>query len=143
VKVKRGQEAKVNLKAPGRVIVHPRKRATEDLTTGLMWQMADNGKDITHTGANALCEDLDQGGYSDWRLPSIHELLGLYDPQSAATKRFHSIDGISLTGCCPWTSTPRDDFYWTLIFYNGMRYLKYDIVGKYMRALCVREAVVQ
>ena len=68
--------------------------------------------------------------------------MKLYDPESASVKRFHTIDGVSLTGCCPWTSTPRDDFYWTFIFYNGLRYLKYDIVGKYMRALCVRDVIV-
>jgi hypothetical protein len=139
IDIRRRKRAQVVLSAPGRVIVHPRQRTTEDLQTGLMWQMRDNGDDISQPAAAASCRDSKQGGYSDWRLPTIFELERLYAPDAAGSKRFHTIPGITLTGCCPWTSTPHGDFHWTFVFYNGLRYLKYRSIGRFSRALCVRE----
>ncbi len=140
VKVAEGEAVSLDIAAPGRVTVNLRDRTTEDLASGLMWQMADNGSDITRNAAEAYCSELDQGGHQDWRLPSIHELQEIYSPEAAATRRFHTIDGIHLTGCCPWTNSPHEDFYWTFIFYNGLRYIKHDSIGKASRALCVRHA---
>jgi hypothetical protein len=39
------------------------------------------GEAVTMTWANAitLCEDLDLGGYSDWRLPDVYELPSIVD----------------------------------------------------------------
>jgi hypothetical protein len=139
VEVGRRKRVQVTISAPGRVIVHPRHRTTEDLETGLMWQLTDNGDDISQPAAATSCRELDQGGYTDWRLPTIFELEQLYSPAAAGTKRFHTIPGITLTGCCPWTSTAHGDFHWTFVFYNGMRYLKYRSIGRFSRALCVRE----
>jgi hypothetical protein len=139
VDVRRRKRARVVLSAPGRVIVHPRRRTTEDLRTGLMWQMIDNGDDISQPEAAASCHDSNDGGYSDWRLPTIFELERLYAPEAAGARRFHTIPGITLTGCCPWTSTPHGDFHWTFVFYSGLRYLKYRSIGRFSRALCVRE----
>ena len=140
IEVRKGRTISIAVKTPGRVIVHPRNRTVEDLESGLMWQMTDNGSDISRSGAEAYCEELGQGGYSDWRLPSIFELERIYAPEAAETRRFRTIAGITLTGCCPWTSTPHGDFHWTLLFYNGLRYIKHESIGKFSRALCVRDA---
>ena len=139
VDVKKGRHHSVSLRSPGRAIVNPGNRTTEDLETGLMWQVTDNGSDITQDRAAEHCAQLDQGGYGDWRLPSILELERLYDPGSSGSKRFHTIPGVTLTGCCPWTTTPHGDFHWTFVFYNGLRYIKYRSIAKFSRALCVRE----
>lgn len=138
LQIKRGKTTHVEIEAPGRVIIHPRNRTAEHLETGLMWQMTDNGSDISQRDADAYCRDLDQGGYSDWRLPSIFELEKLYAPETEGSKRFQTIPGITLSGCCPWTTTPHGDFHWTFVFYNGLRYIKYQSIGKASRALCVR-----
>jgi len=47
-----------------------------DSSSGLMWQIEDD-QWYTWLEAKALCENLDLGGYSDWRLPSISELRTL------------------------------------------------------------------
>lgn len=139
VVVRRGTTTTVEVEAPGRVVLQPRQRTTEDLTTGLMWQMTDNGENATLAAATAYCRDLDQGGHDDWRLPTVHELQGIHEP--AASKRYHSIAGIQLSDCCPWSSTPHGDFYWTYAFSMDMRYLQYEDLGWHMRVLCVRDAV--
>lgn len=140
VAVRKGATVIVDVEAPGRVVVQPRKLTTEDLSTGLMWQMTDSGKDATKAAAEAYCRDLSQGGYTDWRLPTIHELVSLHAPATADKKRYHSIDGVKLSDCCPWSSTPHADYYWTYAFSMDMRYLQYEALGWHMRALCVRDA---
>ncbi|MDM8516361.1 PEGA domain-containing protein [Desulfobacterales bacterium HSG16] len=50
-----------------------------DTKTGLMWAAKDNGKNINWNDAKRYCESYSGGGYSDWRLPAIDELKGLYD----------------------------------------------------------------
>ncbi len=47
-----------------------------DLVTGRMWQQADGGE-MTWEAAQAYAEALTFGGYSDWRLPTAHELYGI------------------------------------------------------------------
>lgn len=52
-----------------------------DTKTNLMWAAVDNGKDITWKEAKLYCENYQAGGYTDWRLPTLDELEGLYDEQ--------------------------------------------------------------
>ena len=49
-----------------------------DEVTGLMWQKAD-GHEMTWENAAAYADSLSIGGYSDWRLPTPHELFNLLD----------------------------------------------------------------
>ncbi|PIE66580.1 MAG: hypothetical protein CSA26_00220 [Desulfobacterales bacterium] len=57
-----------------------------DMATGLMWEQAsadpnNDGSPDTMTWQDALawCENLDLAGYTDWRLPNIHELHSIVD----------------------------------------------------------------
>ena len=50
-----------------------------DTRTGLMWASRDNGKDISWQEAKSYCENYRGGGYTDWRMPTMNELAGLYD----------------------------------------------------------------
>ncbi|MBN1257162.1 MAG: DUF1566 domain-containing protein [Planctomycetes bacterium] len=50
-----------------------------DHATGLMWTKADSGETMTWGQALAWAENLDSGGYSDWRLPNIKELQSIVD----------------------------------------------------------------
>ncbi|MEI7423602.1 MAG: DUF1566 domain-containing protein [Prolixibacteraceae bacterium] len=47
-----------------------------DNVTGLMWQKGDGGEMI-YANAATYCKSLTLGGFSDWRLPTSHELFGL------------------------------------------------------------------
>lgn len=57
-----------------------------DLATGLMWQRADDGKMRDWEEALAYAENLELGGFDDWRLPNAKELQSIVDytrsPQS-------------------------------------------------------------
>lgn len=50
-----------------------------DTKTNLTWAAKDNGRDINWANAKSYCENYRGGGYTDWRLPTQHELIGLLD----------------------------------------------------------------
>lgn len=139
IEISKAEKEQVAIAAPAKMILHLQNRTVEDLESGLMWPVTDNGADITQEAAQEHCETSVHGGHADWRLPSIYELETIYNPD-AEKKRFRTVDGITLTGCCPWTLSPQGEFHWTLFFYNGQRYIKYGAIGKPSRALCVRYA---
>jgi hypothetical protein len=126
-----------------------------DPATGLMWAGKDNGKDVDWQKATKYCRGLRLAGYSDWRLPTIDELKGIYDKNAEAPGlggkhvddplTFHVKGNLFLTGD-PWSSSQRLDvrgrpigFAWFFDFLNV--FSKYDptdhVVSK--RALCVRQ----
>ena len=53
-------------------------QVTLDYNTGLMWEKAYHGQ-ANYSTASAYCDGLDLGGYADWRLPGIKELVTLAD----------------------------------------------------------------
>jgi hypothetical protein len=55
-----------------------------DPSTGLMWTAKDNGKDVSWKTAMKYCRNLRLAGYSDWRLPNLVELQGIYDKTADA-----------------------------------------------------------
>jgi len=50
-----------------------------DMVLGLMWQQTDDGVERTQSEANSYCSALELGGFSDWRLPAVHELFNILD----------------------------------------------------------------
>ena len=50
-----------------------------DTKTNLMWAAKDNGRDISFSDARSYCQNYRGGGYTDWRMPTLDELAGLYD----------------------------------------------------------------
>lgn len=62
-----------------------------DKNTGLMWQRDDDGKQRSWNDSVAYCRNLSLGGHSDWRLPSIVNLLSIWtssDSKAGASKRY-------------------------------------------------------
>lgn len=50
-----------------------------DLATGLTWMASDSGAPMSWEEALAWAENLEYGGYDDWRLPNAKELQSLVD----------------------------------------------------------------
>lgn len=48
-----------------------------DENTGLMWQQTPPIEGMTWAQAKEYCENLEFGGYSDWRLPTLKELFSI------------------------------------------------------------------
>jgi formylglycine-generating enzyme required for sulfatase activity len=75
----------------------------KDSKTGLLWTVEDNGNDLSWNQANNYCESLTLGGHTDWRLPTIDELEGLYDGK--LSKQYKASGPIDLTGASVWSGT--------------------------------------
>jgi hypothetical protein len=86
-----------------------------DRATGLMWAKNDNGSDVDWNQAGAYCSNLRLAGYSGWRLPTIEELQGIYDPSvsfqtafdNGVTYNVHVKGNLKLTGW-HWSSSQGD-----------------------------------
>jgi hypothetical protein len=79
-----------------------------DTRTNLMWAAKDNGSGAW-TSAKSYCENYRGGGYTDWRMPTLNELEGLYDNSKSSKAtidnyNIHLTELIQLRGCCPWAS---------------------------------------
>jgi serine/threonine protein kinase len=57
---------------------------TDPSVKTLMWMSKDNGRPIRWMDAESYCRASRLSGYSDWRLPTVGELKGLYDPKARA-----------------------------------------------------------
>ena len=55
--------------------------------------------------ADEFCDDLEAGGFSDWRLPTLTELEALHDPSAPGSMRA----AIDLADCCAWSSMNLED----------------------------------
>lgn len=77
-----------------------------DRSTGLMWTRKDNGSDVNEVQADVYCSKLQLAGYSGWRLPTMEELQGIYDPDvtvqapfdNGLTYNVHIKGNLMLTG---------------------------------------------
>lgn len=73
-----------------------------DLRSNLMWSTEESGGDgISWTDAKGYCENYRGGGYTDWRMPTLNELLSLYYD----TKKYRKHIKLSVE---QWTSVTRD-----------------------------------
>jgi hypothetical protein len=106
-----------------------------DTKTKLMWADKDNGKTVKWVDANSYCESYRGGGYTDWRMPTVDELVSLYDETKSYTadngKTVHLTKLIHLTSFVVWTSEtsvltttnnpPNSATSRIFIFYNGKK----------------------
>ena len=51
-----------------------------DTFTGLIWQRTPPPVWASYTAAQAYCTDLSLGGFDDWRMPSMQEMLSISEP---------------------------------------------------------------
>jgi hypothetical protein len=121
-----------------------------------MWAGQHNGKDVNWKNAVRYCRDLRAAGYSDWKLPSLVELQGIYDKDANAPglmgpsgkgkpATWHVKGNLFLTGN-QWSSNQRADDRghpsgWASRFdFNEGRVFNSDEITFHTnkRALCVR-----
>ena|ERR1035438_5029488 len=86
-----------------------------DPVTGLMWSKKDNSGNVNWNQASDYCSSLQLAGFSGWRLPTIEELQGIYDPNVSVqtvfgngfTLNVHVMGDLRLTGW-HWSSSQED-----------------------------------
>ena len=71
----------------------------EDLRSGLLWTVGAATTD-GQPAAAAICDELERGGASDWRLPTIDELAFVLEAHLRSAAPFEG-----LSGCCLWSTT--------------------------------------
>ncbi len=81
-----GQDAQYQRNKPSYKV---KRGMVKDRNTGLMWQRKHNSQRLSYYDAKRSCENLDLGGYSDWRLPSVKETYSIADFRGAAGSRFY------------------------------------------------------
>ena len=109
-----------------------------DRGTGLVWQRAASDITLDFEGARSLCKRLELDEHTDWRLPSLPELLTLVDERVSRP----AIDGAA------FPATPSDSFWtstklagkgtqaWYVYFDHGNAL--YDSLKVPRRVRCVR-----
>jgi len=73
-----------------------------DNQTGLMWAAQDNGSPINWMDAQSYCNAYRVGGHADWRMPTLDELAGLYEPQEKNRRGYHLSKEIETTAASCW-----------------------------------------
>jgi len=116
------------------------KNIVTDLATGLMWQDDSDVGSIEKNweDAKTYCSGLTLGGYSDWYLPSIEELVSITDKgrdNPAINPIFQNVD----TGSYYWSSTTNanyTDVAWSVVFkFGGINYYCGKKNSRYVRCL--------
>lgn len=83
-----------------------------DLNTNLEWQGKINSvKYLSWSMSSSYCEDLDYGGYSDWRLPTFDELKTILD-----------FDALPLVSAKYFPDTPAEMFWSSSFLFEGNVY---------------------
>jgi len=113
-----------------------------DHVTGLVWQRTVKATGLLWTEAVAYCENLVQGGHSDWRLPSSTETVLLMDfgrPNTGGLDLgYFTWDGNTTGEFHTSTSPPSDS---TRVFAWDRGFIARDKTRR-MKARCVRSATL-
>lgn len=110
----------------------------KDAETGLMWQVEDNGIDIDWAAAKNYCEQLDTGGFTDWRVPTQDELATLYRLEAAETSEYYILQKIKITTCCQWASDVKGSTVASFDFEYGNREWRHPMSTVETRVIAVR-----
>jgi len=102
-----------------------------DTQTNLMWADKDNGGDINWVNAKSYCEGYNGSGKSGWRMPTMEELLQLYNSSAYGSL-------IKRTGSYVWSSETSGSDAASVFFYSGNRSWARQSSGSNNRALPVR-----
>jgi hypothetical protein len=109
----------------------------QDKTTGLMWTRKNVGsKRFTWPDAKAACAAAREGGYDDWRLPIIRELLSLvdYSRTEPAIDPAFECESAWYWSATPYSSSP-SGCAWGVGFNGGSSLCSYQVSDNYVRAV--------
>ncbi|MCX5828040.1 MAG: DUF1566 domain-containing protein [Deltaproteobacteria bacterium] len=116
-----------------------------DTKTKLMWVVRDNGSGISWKKAESYCVNYRGGGYTDWRMPTLDELKGLYESSKSRPAVCNTVynihvatELIDLTCYAPWASETRGSEAAYFSFNTGSWYWKPQSHASSTRALPVR-----
>ena len=87
--------------------VGPSDGPVTDTKTGLMWAAKDNGSPINWQNGLRYCQNYSGGGHTDWRMPTLAELEGLYDPGAKNKRGYHVTKLIETSAQSLWASETR------------------------------------
>jgi hypothetical protein len=109
-----------------------------DPATKLIWTATDNGSGLSWSQASRYCRESKVGGFTDWTLPSIDDLQGLFE-WAPSPSGYHIRGPIKLTGW-QWSATPgsQKGEGWVLDFGDGGRASVAAGDSGLNRALCNR-----
>jgi len=108
-----------------------------DKRTNLMWANKDNGTNINWSDAKLFCESYRKGGYTNWRMPSLNELAGLYNKTMKGKNAYHLTTAIELTASVQWSSDSKGSEAGAFFFAEGNP-IWYSQSDKLVRVLPVR-----
>jgi hypothetical protein len=113
------------------------KEIVKDLTHNLMW--VDGSETVGKSWSEAIsyCKNLNYGGYSDWRLPTIEELYSITD-QRKSSNPFANSEFRNIKSYAYWSSTEDNkytSYSWSLHFGNGYGYYNVQSSSYYVRCL--------
>lgn len=109
-----------------------------DATTGLIWQKSGSSKTMPYNLVNTFIDQLNQdqfAGFSDWRLPTLEEVLSLMEPERKGNNLF--IDPVfDSSQKWIWTADRlnRSEI-WSVNFYYGVIYHSFANHELYVRAV--------
>jgi hypothetical protein len=141
------------IKRDGRFIAYDNETVL-DTQTNLMWAAKDNGAGIDWQDAKKYCENYRGGGYTDWRMPTLNELAGLYDAAKTYSSEcpgffdgshpdVHLTELIRLTCVALWAFETRGSVAAQFDFNGGGRYWFPPVTGPIYRGLPVRSVKVK
>jgi hypothetical protein len=113
-----------------------------DNITSLVWQQSPPNQNYTQTQAISYCASLNLGGDTDWRLPSLIELLSIVDPTKGDGSTTPPINATVFPGTklSPyWTTTSSvatAGSAWYITFLDGSNGMNATGTLNYLR--CVR-----
>lgn len=118
---------------------HPATLRTDTVVIGsLMWHTATSADRLKLKDAEAYCAALRTGGHTDWRLPTIQELLSLVDytrhDPAIDTDKFPDTKSNWYWSSSPDASLPADDA-WFVSFNGGHSYCGHRDLAAFVRAV--------
>ena len=89
-----------------------------DTVTGLTWAAKGYRCTLNWHDAKQYCDNFRAGGYTDWRMPTLDELAGIYEPKTKNQRGYHVNSFIDII-YSPWAAEIRGSEGAFFYFFSG------------------------